>query len=144
MASTKQIAANRANAKRSTGPNTKRGRLQSSRNAFQHGLSGPLNMDEATLSTIEAIARLLLDKFDRGQESLAAKQFAETQLELLRVRCVRNELMISLSAQPYSLGRLKQMLSLDRYERCALSKRKKATQELQRACREDNKTTSVG
>ena len=42
MASEKQIAANRANAKRSTGPKTAAGKLRSSRNAFRHGLSGPL------------------------------------------------------------------------------------------------------
>jgi len=48
MATEKQIAANRANAKRSTGPKTAAGKLKSSRNAYRHGLSGPLLSDPAT------------------------------------------------------------------------------------------------
>ena len=39
MATEKQIAANRANARRSTGPKTVAGKMASSRNAFRHGLS---------------------------------------------------------------------------------------------------------
>ncbi len=39
MASTKQVAANRHNARQSTGPRTKSGRARSSGNALKHGLS---------------------------------------------------------------------------------------------------------
>ena len=39
MASEKQIAANRANAQKSTGPKTAAGRSKAGRNAFRHGLS---------------------------------------------------------------------------------------------------------
>jgi hypothetical protein len=39
MASERQIAANRANARKSTGPKTTAGLSKSSRNAFRHGLS---------------------------------------------------------------------------------------------------------
>jgi hypothetical protein len=39
MASENQIAANRANAKRSTGPKTKAGKAQSRKNAWKHGLT---------------------------------------------------------------------------------------------------------
>jgi hypothetical protein len=45
MASEKQIAANRANAEKSTGPRTAAGKLKSSRNAFRHGLSRLLLSD---------------------------------------------------------------------------------------------------
>ena len=41
MASEKQIAANRANAKKSTGPKTAAGQLKSSRNALRHGFPSP-------------------------------------------------------------------------------------------------------
>jgi hypothetical protein len=39
MASEQQIAANRANAKRSTGPKTNAGKVQSCKNAWKHGLT---------------------------------------------------------------------------------------------------------
>jgi hypothetical protein len=39
MTSVKQLAANRANAKRSTGPKTKNGKARSKRNAVKHGLA---------------------------------------------------------------------------------------------------------
>ncbi len=42
MASEKQIAANRANSQKSTGPRTAEGKTISSRNAVQHGLTGRL------------------------------------------------------------------------------------------------------
>jgi hypothetical protein len=57
MATEKQIAANRANAQKSTGPKTAAGRSRSSRNAVRHGLSGPL--DFAMSEKADAIARLL-------------------------------------------------------------------------------------
>jgi hypothetical protein len=49
MASEKQISANRANAKKSTGPRTMAGRAKSSRNAYRHGLSVPMHPDPQTL-----------------------------------------------------------------------------------------------
>ena len=39
MATDKQIAANRRNAQKSTGPKTEHGKLRSRRNAFRHGLT---------------------------------------------------------------------------------------------------------
>jgi hypothetical protein len=45
VATERQIAANRANAKRSTGPKTLAGKMASSRNAFRHGFSDPLRFD---------------------------------------------------------------------------------------------------
>ena len=62
MASEKQIAANRANAKRSTGPKTLVGKMASSRNAYRHGLSEPLRPDPATSARIDAVARALANK----------------------------------------------------------------------------------
>jgi hypothetical protein len=59
MASEKQIAANRANAKRSTGPKTAAGKLRSSREAFRHGLSGPLPPDSTTSAKVDSIVGVL-------------------------------------------------------------------------------------
>ena len=54
MATEKQIAANRANASRSTGPKSLPGRMKSSRNAFRHGLSSPMPIDALSAESLEA------------------------------------------------------------------------------------------
>jgi len=59
MASEKQIAANRANAKKSTGPRTPAGRAKSSRNAYRHGLSVPMQPEP---QAVEALAKAIAGK----------------------------------------------------------------------------------
>ena len=56
MATEKQIAANRANAKHSTGPRTAAGKLKSSRNTYRHGLSGPTPFDLPSAAEVNCIA----------------------------------------------------------------------------------------
>jgi hypothetical protein len=63
MVSDKQLAANRRNAKRSTGPKTLAGKSTASRNALRHGLStpsklnGPLPLRYEKLATALAAGR---------------------------------------------------------------------------------------
>src|SRR6185312_16251019 len=95
MASKRQIKANRANAKRSTGPKTAIGKLRSSRNALRHGLSCPRQLD-AVPSEIENFAQaLMVDGGDDGQR-LAATALASAQWELMRIRSVRARLMATI------------------------------------------------
>jgi hypothetical protein len=56
MASERQIAANLANALKSTGPRTAARRATSSRNAYRHGLSLPMAPDS---ELVESLARTL-------------------------------------------------------------------------------------
>ena len=91
MASEKQIAANRANAKRSTGPRSAVGKLKSSRNAYRHGLSCPIWFDRVASAKVEALTRLLVGEGASGQQLAAAAEFVEAQLELLRIP-VRREM----------------------------------------------------
>ena len=83
MTTEKQIAANRANATRSTGPRSAVGKLSSSRNAYRHGLSCPLRFDSAK---VEGVTPVLVDEGASEQQLAAAAVFAEAQLELLRIR----------------------------------------------------------
>jgi len=96
MASEKQIAANRANAKKSTGPKTATGKLKSSRNAYRHGLSGPLLSDPATSAKVDWIAREVAGDQTSDDQQTAARDFARAQMELLRIRSIRSEQLAKL------------------------------------------------
>ena len=128
MASEKQIRANRENAKRSTGPRTAAGRMKSSQNALRHGLSLKLYIDGETTNKIDAIVpSLVSDPTDKTQ-LMAAVQAAHAQLDLLRIRCVRNQMLMELAAG--NLTELRRLAALDRYERVALAKRHRASEGL--------------
>ena len=108
MASERQIAANRANAGRSTGPKTKAGKVKSSRNSLKHGLSGSKNRSSPNQKTGPTIT--------------------ETQLTLARIRRVRVELVAAVLESPKP-RLIKQLRGLDRYEQAALARRKRAARE---------------
>jgi hypothetical protein len=87
MASERQIAANRANARKSSGPRSASGKKRASRNALTHGLNTPLS-GAVVAREIEALAREIAgDPQDRGQMA-AARDAAEAQLDLARVQRV--------------------------------------------------------
>ena len=126
MATEKQIAANRANAKRSTGPKTARGKMVSSRNAYRHGLSRPLSPSVDTSAKLEAIAQAVTGE---GEEQLiSAAEFARAQLELLRIRATRAEMMTAIERD--STRQLRPLVALDRYERYAHTRRRRASAKL--------------
>jgi hypothetical protein len=124
MTSQAQIAANRANAKRSTGPRTAAGKLKSSRNAFRHGLSGALPLDLARWSEIDAIARALTPQ--GAEQGRAAIEFAKAQVELRRIDAIRQEMWLRVDIAQLHAGELQQLVSLDRYERYARTRRRRA------------------
>jgi hypothetical protein len=130
MATEKQIAANRANAKRSTGPKTAAGRVKSSRNAYRHGLSLPLHLDIATSAKAEVIARALAQDQADKEKQAAAAEVARAQLDLLRIRAARAEFMAEIDLASADLNHLKRLAALDRYERLAATKRRRASQKL--------------
>jgi hypothetical protein len=133
MVSDKQIAANRANAKRSTGPKTAVGKLKSSRNAYRHGLSGPLPQDPATSAKVDRIASEIAGHQAGEHQKAAAQGFARAQIELLRIRSIRSEQSTKMDLNdctPGNFRELKRLASLDRYERYALTKRRRSTRGL--------------
>jgi hypothetical protein len=109
MASERQIAANRANAKRSTGPKTLVGKMKSRRNALRHGLSLPLPFDMEASARGEAIVRALTHDHASDEQLTAATELAQAQLELQRIRAVRAELVARVASgdleEPQRLGR---------------------------------------
>jgi hypothetical protein len=119
LASERQIAANRANAKKSTGPRTPAGRARSSQNARIHGLTSKLIdpvHDRAPQEKIDELAGVGADQFRLD----SAKNFLYAQLRLERVAEERQRLFEELLvSQNIADKRLRRIAALDRYERYA-------------------------
>jgi hypothetical protein len=129
MTSERKIAANRKNAKKSTGPRSEAGRAASRQNARRHGLATGIGSDPAFRDDIEILAKLLAG----GRENIGefAREAAEAHLNLTRIRRIRAELYARMrffdAASTEDLMALaEQFARLERYERRAFSRRKRA------------------
>ena len=131
MSSVQQVAANRRNAKKSTGPRSKTGREISRGNALRFGLAISIRADPAVHDDIEKLAKVLSLPVDTQDTCENARVAAEAQFDLLRIRRIRAWLFETLyfgkPATSDSLTKLNdQLAKLERYERRAFSRRKRA------------------
>jgi hypothetical protein len=126
VATEKQIAANRANARRSTGPRTALGKLKSSRNALRHGLSIPLQPDHAGPEMFLALVAALKEDNSEEARLVAAHDVALAQLEVARIHSIRAALFADINRGLDDAQSLKRLAALDRYERLACARRRKA------------------
>ena len=167
MTTARKISANRRNARRSTGPRTAAGKARAKRNALRHGLATCISNDAVVAPEIERLMRHLAPNVNDPNRLCLAKQVAEAELEILRVRRVRTGLLNRTavdsgagvpSSDPFKLALVEgaientqllfsaaqdrlpsiagavqrvaaQLAKLDRYERRALSRRKRAIRE---------------
>jgi hypothetical protein len=91
MSTSRQIEANRDNARSSTGPRTQRGRARASRNARRHGLSVSVVSDPRLSKRVEELARHLVGETASPEALEMASRFAEAQIDLDRMRRVRHQ-----------------------------------------------------
>src|ERR1039458_2290912 len=89
MTTPEQIAANRRNAKKSTGPRSAAGKTQSALNARKHGFAGS-TFTVVRLEGLKALDHLRQDAVDlyrpvNSQEIFAVERIALCQMALLRV-----------------------------------------------------------
>ena len=133
MTSPKQIAANRRNATRSTGPVTAQGKARASRNARRHGLSVPVYRTSAVAADIREFALQLVGDAASRTEIDLARAAAEAQLELVRIRREK-QLLLEVLMSGVSSPDIQAIRRLDRYERRAKSRRKRALSELSQLC----------
>ena len=92
MVSTRKRDANRANAKRSTGPRTAEGKALVSRNAQHHGLATPVLADGTLRPEVDQLARDILSSCSGTNLELATR-VAEAQVDLNRARRARQQLL---------------------------------------------------
>jgi hypothetical protein len=131
MTSERKTAANRNNAKRSTGPRSKAGREASRRNALRHGLAVDIGTEPAFHEGIEKLAKALSSSAVTQKVSESARAAAEAQFDLLRIRNTRAWLFETLyfvkPTVPDNLAKLNaEFAKLERYERRAFSRRQGA------------------
>jgi hypothetical protein len=154
MATDRQIAVNRRNARKSTGPVSSAGRKRAARNAYRHGLSLDIRSISSFAKQVEKLARKIAADARQPISFERARTVAEAELELARVRQRKIAVIERLSAfealdsaSPHpgdgsamSIEKLEsakalqqvlpELLKLDRYERRAASRRDRAVREL--------------
>jgi hypothetical protein len=89
VASERQIAANRRNAQKSTGPRTKVGKQRASGNAYRHGLRSRPIPSQAYTQQVEELACEIAGGSKSPIVLEWARTAAEATIELDRVRCIR-------------------------------------------------------
>jgi hypothetical protein len=163
MTTARQMEANRANARKSTGPRTKLGKARASRNARRHGLSIPVLADAGLAKDVEDLARKIVDENPNVSLLEPARDFSEAQVDLNRIRRRRRELFLRGQGDPGHLAvgaqnepavaspvgqgaiekfvanvsnQVLQLARLDRYQRRALARRNAATRAFDAARKE--------
>jgi hypothetical protein len=146
MASEAKIAANRRNARRSTGPRSAAGKARTRFNAFQHGLAAGKLEERLADEAIDTLQAALFGDSLEADEYDLATMAAEAQGELLRVRRAKVEIVNDAAKRLRSedilvegdrivlafARKAKTLAACDRYERRALARRNRALRTLRR------------
>jgi hypothetical protein len=151
MASERQIAANRRNARKSTGPRSGAGKKRASRNAYRHGLTLSITSTAAFAKQLDNLVREIAGDTEDAIMLERARAAAQAELDLAQIRRAKVALIERASAlgeldqgrptlpEPTALPSqepdrsaeairrvLPELRKLDRYERRAAARRDRA------------------
>jgi len=93
VTSDKKIAANRANAKKSTGPKTLWGKARAAQNARRHGLSSSIFANPVLSADVKILAREIVGKEATAEALELGHRIAEAQIDLVRIGRARYDLL---------------------------------------------------
>ena len=86
MASERQIAANRANSRKSAGPKSRAGKARASQNACRHGLAARTPVDASWIEKVELLASEIVNSAAGLIDLERARWIASAELEVQRIR----------------------------------------------------------
>jgi hypothetical protein len=98
MASERQIAANRGNARKSTGPRSGAGKQRASQNAYRHGLTLSIVSSAAVTKQLDKLVRKIAGDTKDPILLERARALAQAELDLARVRRAKVALIERASA----------------------------------------------
>jgi hypothetical protein len=98
MASERQVAANRRNARKSTGPRSGAGKKRASRNAYRHGLTLSITSSAAVAKQLDKLVRKIAGNSEDAILLERARTLAQAELDLARVRRAKVALIERASA----------------------------------------------
>jgi len=144
MATERQIAANRRNAGKSTGPRSRAGKQRARGNAYQHGLTTGLISSAAFAQKIERLARKIAGNTEDEIILEHARSAAYAEYDLARVRRVKVALIERCSVEASATVPadkfertaeairhvLPELAKLDRYESRAVARRDRAIRQI--------------
>jgi len=129
MTSSRQQTANRNNARSSTGPKTAAGRVRAKLNARRHGLAARNRLAGALGNEVQVLTLQIAGSNPSPAALTAAGRIAEAQIDVVQVRAVRRQL-IAPGFNDEGTFVWSDVAKHDRYERRALSRGKRASEDL--------------
>ena len=97
MASERQIAANRRNAQKSTGPRSEAGKKRAGRNSYRHGLAACGAVTGERAKRVEALAYTIAGAEADVEMLELARSAARAECDLAQIRCLKNALLDPIS-----------------------------------------------
>jgi hypothetical protein len=98
MASERQIAANRHNARKSSGPRSGAGKERARRNAYRHGLASALLTNTQVAKQLEKLAHKIAGNTEDAGILERARVIAQAEFDLARVRRAKLTLLARVMA----------------------------------------------
>jgi hypothetical protein len=137
MLTAAKLAANRANAMKSTGPRTAAGKARAAQNARRHGLRGVFLPDEGFTQEVKDLARRIAGEGAPEEIFTLACRVAETLLDYARMKQAH---LLAMREDPDFTKTpeksTRRVAAIDRYRGRAFSRRGRAIREFGAACAE--------
>ena len=97
MATQRQIAANRRNARKSTGPRSRAGKKRASQNSYRHGFSYGVAAADEFVKHVEALAQKIAGHGADAATLEIARSVARADLDLVQIRRAKVALIAQIS-----------------------------------------------